>query len=186
MRPWPKSAATGTSICATGASTRSSWPAPTTRWRQAPHRLRVPSPPGRHRDTAGERRAGVPGRPPLRRPHADPRPDRLSQRGREEHGAGRAHDGRAGADGGVLAILGGVPADAERTVYLCHLYCEFGPTPAVDEFRLVHDFLRTPTRSSCSCSRTSSTRRTLLRCWERSGLAGHAVVATRRAPADAR
>ena len=27
-------------------------------------------------------------------------------------------------------------------MYLCHLYCEFGATPAVDEFRLVHDFLR--------------------------------------------
>ena len=42
----------------------------------------------------------------------------------------------------VLALLGGVPPDAERTVYFCHLYCELGATPALDELRLVHDFLR--------------------------------------------
>jgi hypothetical protein len=41
-----------------------------------------------------------------------------------------------------LAVLGGVPPDDERTVYFCHLYCELGATPAVDELRLVHDFLR--------------------------------------------
>ena len=43
---------------------------------------------------------------------------------------------------GFLGMLGGVPADADRTVYLCHLYCELGATPAVDAFRRIHDFLR--------------------------------------------
>ena len=49
-------------------------------------------------------------------------------------------DQRAGE--GFLAVLGGVPEDAERTVYLCHLYCELGATPAIEAFRLIHDFLR--------------------------------------------
>jgi hypothetical protein len=43
---------------------------------------------------------------------------------------------------GFLHMLGGVPADAKRTVYLCHLYCEFGATPANEAFHDIHDFLR--------------------------------------------
>ena len=50
-------------------------------------------------------------------------------------------DERAAVEG-FLAVLGGVPEDAERTVYLCHLYCELGATPAIEAFRLIHDFLR--------------------------------------------
>jgi hypothetical protein len=50
-------------------------------------------------------------------------------------------DERAAVNG-VLGLLGGVPEDAERTVYLCHLYCEFGATPALDAFRRISDFLR--------------------------------------------
>jgi hypothetical protein len=42
----------------------------------------------------------------------------------------------------VLALASGVPPDAERKVYLCHLKCELGATPAVEELRELHDYLR--------------------------------------------
>jgi hypothetical protein len=43
---------------------------------------------------------------------------------------------------GFLGVLGGVPPDADKTVYLCHLYCEYGATPALTAFRHMREFLR--------------------------------------------
>jgi hypothetical protein len=76
---------------------------------------------------------------------------------------------------GVLALLGGVPPDAERTVYLCHLYCELGATPAVDELRLVHDFLReNPNQVVVLVLEDFVEAADAVAVLERSGLAGHA------------
>jgi hypothetical protein len=42
----------------------------------------------------------------------------------------------------ILAMFGDERADATSTVYLCHLYCELGATPALEAFQHLHDFLR--------------------------------------------
>jgi len=40
----------------------------------------------------------------------------------------------------TIALFGGDPGD--KRVYLCHLYCELGATPARSEFQKLHDWLR--------------------------------------------
>jgi hypothetical protein len=40
----------------------------------------------------------------------------------------------------AIALFGGDPGDSR--VYLCHLYCELGATPARTEFQKLHDWLR--------------------------------------------
>ncbi len=47
-----------------------------------------------------------------------------------------------GRDRGRPGLSSACPRTTERTVYLCHVYCELGATPAVDAFRGIHDFLR--------------------------------------------
>jgi hypothetical protein len=83
-------------------------------------------------------------------------------------------DARAATES-FLALLSGVPADAERTVYLCHLYCELGATKAVDEFRRIHDFLReNPNEVVVLVLEDFVDPADAVAVLERSGLAGHA------------
>jgi hypothetical protein len=42
----------------------------------------------------------------------------------------------------LLGLVGAAPPPGDRRVYLCHLYCELGATPAESAFRLIADFLR--------------------------------------------
>ena len=89
---------------------------------------------------------------------------------------------------GVLALFSGVPPDEDSKVYLCHLYCELGATPAVEEFRAVDDFLReNPNEVVVLVVEDFVDPEDAIAALERSGLAGHAlVVDTRRALADTR
>ena len=42
----------------------------------------------------------------------------------------------------AIGVFGGDPDPDDRRVYLCHLYCELGATPAKAAFRELHDWLR--------------------------------------------
>ena len=80
-------------------------------------------------------------RPALRRTDQGPRPYGLPHPGRA--GALGQADGTQAA-GGVGArhrLFGGAHPD-DRRVYLCHLYCELGATPARTAFQKLHDWLR--------------------------------------------
>jgi hypothetical protein len=54
--------------------------------------------------------------------------------------AGELDVEQAAATMGVVATIG--PPSDERQVYLCHVYCELGSTPAVETFRAIDDYLR--------------------------------------------
>ncbi len=43
----------------------------------------------------------------------------------------------------TLAVIGGIrPPDSDPEVFLCHIYCELGATPAVDALKLLNGFLK--------------------------------------------
>ena len=132
---------------------------------------------GRHRGPARRRRAGVPHRPALRRPQRQDlvRTDLRSESDKElAHGRPVSPSERAATEG-VLALLGGVPPDERPTVYLCHVYCELGATPAVDAFRRVHDFLReNPNEVIVLVLEDFVEAADAIAVLERGGLAGHA------------
>ena len=121
---------------------RSSSPAPTTRWRRA-RRVSVRSPAG---GIGAQLASGV--RAFLIDLHYGARSAATSSaptsaaRPRRSWRRPTCQPSERAATEGVLALLGGVPPDERPTVYLCHLYCELGATPAVDAFRVIHDFLR--------------------------------------------
>jgi hypothetical protein len=74
-----------------------------------------------------------------------------------------------------LSILGAPPETTD--VYLCHVYCELGATPAVDTFRHLHDFLReNPHEVIVLVIEDHVDSADAVDVLERSGLAGHALV----------
>ena len=116
----------------------------------------------RHRRPAGERRAGVPRRPALRRAAAMPSCAPTSAARPSEELAQAELDGReSGRDRGRRRPTSDRRPTTERRSTCATSTASSAPRrPSTRSASSTTSCARTPTRSSCSCSRTSSTRRT--------------------------
>ena len=140
---------------------------------------RVPlrSPAGRHRRPAGERRAGVPHRPPLRRPRSRtssaPTSAASPRRSWRRPSCRRTSAPRPRASSPCSAACRRTPNG--RSTCATSTASSAPRRRSTRSASSTTSCARTPTRSSCSCSRTSSTPTDAVAVLERSGLAGHAL-----------
>lgn len=165
-------AATATSSCATAVSIKWSSQAPTTRWRRR-RELRRRAAVGWDRSPAGERGA----RAFLVDLHYGGRTDTLVRTNFDAESKTEEFDdlspSKRAATERTLAFLGAPPD--KRDIYLCHVYCELGATPAVDAFRGMNDFLReNPNEVVVLMIEDFVTAEDGMRALERSGFAGRA------------